>query len=163
MLTGVYAARNVCGADYDVWNVNVEDDYHEAGPRQGRRGERLVPAPVVASPLALLQSAFARYDPIALGCALSVVPAIGLLLLVLPTLARSESNSMLLLLRNYLFGFDVTLTGAAIGILEVSILGFVLGFVMANAINFVVAWHERRLFRKLELMETLSAPVLNQQ
>jgi protoporphyrinogen oxidase len=163
MLTGVFAARNICGADYDVWEVNVEDDYHEAGPRQGRRGERLVPALVVPSPLALLQSAFARYDPIALGCALSVVPAAGLLLLVLPALARSQSNSMLLLLRNYLFGFDVTLTGAAIGILEVSILGFVLGFVMAYAINFVVAWHERRLFRKLGLVETLSTPVFDQQ
>jgi predicted PurR-regulated permease PerM len=92
-----------------------------------------------------------------------VVPANGLLLLVLPALARSERNSMLLLLRNYLFGFDVSLTGAAIGILQVSILGFVLGFVMAHAINFVVAWHERRLFRKLELMETLSTPVFDQQ
>jgi hypothetical protein len=69
----------------------------------------------------------------------------------------------LLLLRNYLFGFDVTLTGAAIGILEVSILGFVLGFAMANAINFVVAWHERRLFRKLELMEALPTVVFDQQ
>ena len=52
----------------------------------------------------------------------------GLLLLVLPALARGEKNSMLLLLRNYLFGFDVTLTGAAIGILRSASLGFVLGF-----------------------------------
>ena len=63
---------------------------------------------------------------------------------------------MLLLLRNYLFGFDITLTGAAVGILQLSIVGFVFGFVMAHAINFVVAWHERSLFRKLEVMETLS-------
>jgi protoporphyrinogen oxidase len=163
MLTGVFAAQNICGAAHDLWNVNVEDEYHEAGPRQGRRGEQLVPAIAVQNPLSLLQSAFARYDPIALACALSVVPAIGLFLLVLPALARSERNSMLLLLRNYLFGFDVSLTGAAIGILQVSILGLVLGFVMAHAINFVVAWHERRLFRKLELMETLSAPAFNWQ
>ena len=74
MLTGVYAARNICGADYDIWDVNVEDDYHEAVPRQGRRGEQLVPTPAVSSALALLQSAFARYDPIALACALAVVP-----------------------------------------------------------------------------------------
>jgi protoporphyrinogen oxidase len=29
MLSAMYAARNVLGADYDVWNVNVERSYHE--------------------------------------------------------------------------------------------------------------------------------------
>lgn len=29
MLTGVYAARNIAGADYDVWSVNTELEYHE--------------------------------------------------------------------------------------------------------------------------------------
>lgn len=29
MMTGIYAARNVLGADYDVWAVNVDRSYHE--------------------------------------------------------------------------------------------------------------------------------------
>jgi len=29
MLTGVYAARNVMGEQYDVWSVNTEQEYHE--------------------------------------------------------------------------------------------------------------------------------------
>ncbi len=29
MVTGVYAARNIDGAVYDLWSVNVEQDYHE--------------------------------------------------------------------------------------------------------------------------------------
>ena len=29
MLTGMLAARNVCGADYDLWDVNVERSYYE--------------------------------------------------------------------------------------------------------------------------------------
>lgn len=29
MLSAMYAARNVLGADHDVWNVNVERSYHE--------------------------------------------------------------------------------------------------------------------------------------
>lgn len=29
MLTGVFAARNIAGARYDVWGVNVEQEYHE--------------------------------------------------------------------------------------------------------------------------------------
>jgi protoporphyrinogen oxidase len=46
MLTAIYAARNVFGADFDVWNVNLEEDYHEgAGNSSERIGERLVPQP----------------------------------------------------------------------------------------------------------------------
>ncbi|MBZ5612191.1 MAG: NAD(P)/FAD-dependent oxidoreductase [Acidobacteriia bacterium] len=34
MLTGILAARNVMGADYDLWSVNVDADYlEEYGPR----------------------------------------------------------------------------------------------------------------------------------
>ena len=29
MLSAIYAARNILGAEYDVWNVNVERSYHE--------------------------------------------------------------------------------------------------------------------------------------
>jgi hypothetical protein len=29
MLTGLYAARNIMGADHDLWDVNVERSYHE--------------------------------------------------------------------------------------------------------------------------------------
>ena len=53
MLTGVYAARNVCGADYDVWDVNVDGEYHEEGSDHARRGERLVPGARHAQPIEL--------------------------------------------------------------------------------------------------------------
>ena len=44
MLTAIYAARNIFGSDFDVWDVNLEDDYHEeARDRSGRIAERLVP------------------------------------------------------------------------------------------------------------------------
>lgn len=29
MMTALYAARNICGADYDVWGVNTEPEYQE--------------------------------------------------------------------------------------------------------------------------------------
>jgi protoporphyrinogen oxidase len=32
MITALYAARNICGADYDLWTVNTEPDYHEEKP-----------------------------------------------------------------------------------------------------------------------------------
>ena len=31
MLTGVLAARNVLGGHYDLWQVNADAEYHEAG------------------------------------------------------------------------------------------------------------------------------------
>ena len=125
MLTGIFAARNVCGADFDVWDVNVEGEYHEEASSR-RAAEPLVPKAVQPSGLALLKAAFARYDPIALASAFAVVPLLGLLCLSLPLILKGENQSRLLLLRNYLFGFDVTWTGAAIGALEVTIGGFVL-------------------------------------
>lgn len=29
ILTGLYAAKNIMGEDYDIWEVNTEEEYHE--------------------------------------------------------------------------------------------------------------------------------------
>jgi protoporphyrinogen oxidase len=31
MLTGILAARNIAGARYDLWDINVDTEYHEEG------------------------------------------------------------------------------------------------------------------------------------
>jgi protoporphyrinogen oxidase len=33
MLTAILAARNVAGAQFDLWNLNIDRDYLEAGPQ----------------------------------------------------------------------------------------------------------------------------------
>ena len=44
MLTAIYAARNIFGSDFDVWDVNLEAEYHEgAGDELERSSEQLVP------------------------------------------------------------------------------------------------------------------------
>jgi protoporphyrinogen oxidase len=153
MLTGIYAARNLCGAEYDLWEVNTESSYHEEG-RQESIGDRLVPQRAQLDARAILQSAFARYDPYALGCALAVVLGLGLVLLMAPLLV-DEMRGQLSLLRNYLIGFDTTWGGVAIGLLQICAGGFAFGFAMAHVINWVVAWHERRLLRKLDVRRLL--------
>jgi hypothetical protein len=158
MLTAVYAARNLCGAEYDLWDVNVDGEYHEV-TRSARKGDQLVPQAAQLEPLALLRAAFARYDPYALGCALSVALGAGLLYLVTPLLVQGGGGSKLLLLRNYLLGFDATWAGAALGILQAILGGFLVGFVMAHAINYVIGWHERRLLRRLEISALLEQPL----
>ena len=37
MLTAIYAARNIFGGDFDVWEVNIEQDYHEEQGRAPRQ------------------------------------------------------------------------------------------------------------------------------
>ena len=29
MMTAICAAENICGANYDLWAINTEPDYHE--------------------------------------------------------------------------------------------------------------------------------------
>lgn len=44
MLTAIYAVRNIYGANLDVWDVNLEEDYHETEENSSLRvGEQLVP------------------------------------------------------------------------------------------------------------------------
>jgi protoporphyrinogen oxidase len=44
MLTAIYAARNILGGEFDVWDVNLEPEYHEAtGGETARGGQQLMP------------------------------------------------------------------------------------------------------------------------
>jgi protoporphyrinogen oxidase len=141
MLTGVYAARNTVGGKYDVWSVNTEMAYHEeGGVNDTREPERLVPirvAPPVTepqtSPEEMLEAAFARLDPLALGVAIGSVSGLGLFLATGALLLQGGPvvGPTLSLLAHYFIGFRVTWTGALIGMMEASVGGFLLGYVGA--------------------------------
>jgi hypothetical protein len=45
MLTGIHAARNVTGGEFDVWAVNVEEQHHESWARS--TADRGVPRTIV--------------------------------------------------------------------------------------------------------------------
>ena len=146
MLTAVYAARNIMGEHLDVWAVNTENEYHEEG-RVARLnvGDRLVPAPVrvsVADGLEaqedeVIEAAFARLDPLALGIAIGTVSGLGILAATAILLFKGGTvvGPNLSLLRNYLFGFEMTWVGAFIGFLEAGVWGFLLGFLGAGLRN----------------------------
>jgi protoporphyrinogen oxidase len=142
MLTGVYAARNVTGERYDVWSVNTEKEYLEEGRSVTlSHGDRLVPVPVTV-PVEetigeldddVIEAAFARVDPLALGVAVGWVSGVVLLLATAILLLKGGEHvgQTLSLLRNYVPGFEVTWTGATIGCLEVGLMGFGLGYLGA--------------------------------
>ncbi len=159
MLAGVYAARNIDGADYDVWAVNTEQEYHEEVRDEAAGGDRLVPGAVPEADVEeLLADAFARYDPVAMGSAVGSVAGLGLALATAALLLRGGDvvGPNLSLLGNYLFGFTVSWSGLAVGLVEGAVGGFAGGYALARIINRVVAWHESALVRKLQIAQTMN-------
>ncbi|MFQ5667868.1 MAG: hypothetical protein ACE5I7_15755, partial [Candidatus Binatia bacterium] len=149
MLAGVYAARNLAGADYDVWAVNTEAVYHEEG-RVRRAAERLAPTPLPAQvPDKVIAAVFARLDPVALGASFGVVAGLGLFCATAVLLLKGGPfvGRNLSLLANYLIGFRVTWTGALMGAAEAVCGGFALGYLAAGLRNWGLAsyaWLLRR-------------------
>jgi hypothetical protein len=141
MLTGMYAARNIAGARYDVWSVNTEETYHEDGRITAAKASdrlvptRLAPAVVVSQPApeALLEVTYAPVDPLALGVAVGTVGGVGLFLATVVLLLKDGPmvGPTLSLLGQYLLGYEVTWPGACLGLVEAGVGGFMLGAVGA--------------------------------
>jgi protoporphyrinogen oxidase len=161
MMTAVLAVENIVGASHDVWSVNVDDEYHEEVREESAQpasGDRLVPGRAeLPSAEEQVLSAFARYDPVALGAAVGAVAGIGLFLATATLLVRGGIlvGNNLSLLANYFLGYNVTWAGALVGLGEASLGGFAFGWLLARTINAVVGAHETALIRRLELARTL--------
>ncbi len=145
MLTGVYAARNITGEKYDVWSVNVEKEYHEEGElKEALPEDRLIPARINPhqevpefSEDEVIEYAFARIDPVAMGIAVGLVTGSGLFLATVILLLKGGTvvGTTLSLLGNYLIGYTVTWSGAIIGLFEAGAMGFIIGYSFAAIRN----------------------------
>jgi protoporphyrinogen oxidase len=151
MLTAVYAARNIVGEKHDVWAVNTEMEYHEeervkasaAKPVAARietasaaaTGDRQVPRRL--TPEELIEAAFAKLDPVALGVALGTVGGLSLFIATVTLLLKGGPvvGPTLALLNNVLLGFSVTWRGALLGLVETSLGGFAIGYLFASLRN----------------------------
>jgi hypothetical protein len=161
MLTAMLAVENVAGASHDIWNVNVEADYHEeigSRAREGRvaqGGDPAVPQRAEFELEETLRSVFARYDVTALGVATGAVLGLTLFAATAFLLVRGGEviGPNLSLLGHYLYGYQVTWPGALVGLVEGALGGFAFGCFLAYHINVVVGWHERRLLRQIELRQ----------
>jgi len=105
----------------------------------------------------LLSSAFARYDPVALGGAVGLVASLSLFLAtVVLLLGDGEPLApMLSLLGHYFFGYEVSLGGAFLGAAEAGIGGFLFGYVLARLINILVETAELSVIRKCQMLRTI--------
>ncbi len=158
MLTGVYAAHNIAGAEYDVWAVNVEKEYHEEGrvaeaaPEDRAVPHRVPAAAGVPSPDALIEAVFARLDPAALGIAIGSVTGVGLFLATTVLLLKGGPmvGRTLSLLGNFLPGFTATWSGAFIGLVEAGVGGFAFGYTLAKLRNWGMSAYARMVKRRAE-------------
>jgi protoporphyrinogen oxidase len=159
MVTAVYAARNIAGAAHDVWNVNVDAEYHEeVKAKPAAPLERAVPAAAKAEvEESYIREAFARYDPVALGAAVGALLGCGLFAATAVLLVKGGEfvGPNLSLLANYFKWYRVSWPGALVGFAEASLGGFALGFIIATAINGVTGLHELAFRRRLEMARTM--------
>ena len=154
MVTAMYAAENVLGANHDVWNVNVEEEYHEEAQKQpghGASGERMVPQKIQSSPIEVLNEVFAKYDPVALGGARGLIFGCLVFLATAALLLAGGENvgQNLALLGNYFPGYTVTWFGALAGFLWGAAAGYIIGFITAMSINVTVSIHLGKLLKRL--------------
>jgi protoporphyrinogen oxidase len=163
MMAGLFAARNIAGADLDLWSINEELSYHEevreTEAEAGEVRDRLTPAHAGSSIDEMLQAGFARYDEVALGGAFAITGALGLAVATAVLLLGKGTSfvPMLSLLGNYLFGFEVSWPGLAVGFVEAGLLGFAIGWVSARLANLLIAASEREIERRLAMLTTLEA------
>ena len=163
MLTGVYAARNILGAGYDVWSVNTEKEYHEEGKVEATlTGDRLVPVRIKSveeepqiSLEAPLENLFVQLDPLALGIAVGLVSGLGLFLATIILLLKGGPvvGPYLALLGQYLLGFKVSWAGAFIGLCEAGLGGFILGQLAARLRNWGMSTYAALVRRRAEVEE----------
>jgi hypothetical protein len=115
----------------------------------------LLPEKTIASPDKVIESVFAKLDPLAMGVALGVVGGLGLFLATVILLLKGGRviGPNLSLLSNYFIGFEVTWTGALVGLIEAGAAGFILGFALAWLRNLSLAVYARLLRRQVQAEE----------
>jgi protoporphyrinogen oxidase len=137
MLTGILAAKNIAGEKHDVWSVNVESEYHEEMGTHAKKAlcqDKEAPGAEEERVFAdMLKVALARLDPISLGGAIGIVSGLGVFVATALLLLKGGDvvGPRLQLLRYFLIGYRVSWGGACIGLVDASILGFVIGLTLA--------------------------------
>ena len=105
---------------------------------------------------AVIKAVFAELDAVALGSAVGLVAGLGLFLTTAALLLKGgvEVGKNLSLLGNYLPGFGASWGGAFIGMFEVAVGGFALGFLIATMSNWGVWAFAALTKRKAEAKES---------
>jgi protoporphyrinogen oxidase len=149
MLTGMLAVRNLLyGEQNNLWQVNAEQEYHE---------ELVVSQTLDAETVThvvddVLNGAFPKLDPLALGMSLGIVVGAGLLLatLLMTLTGGDTSGKTLTLLAQFYPGYAVTAVGSLLGLAYGFFTGFMLGWGYAFLRNAITALYLVSLHRSAQ-------------
>lgn len=145
MLTGILAAKNVLGEQYDIWNVNEDEEYLEENTERATN-ERFSKE--------ILLKAFSRMDELAFAVSIGAVSGLMVFLATLWLTIKGGTvvGPHLSLLSNYFVGYTVTVKGAFIAFAYSFSWGFLFGWLFAYLRNLFVAYYIYRTKRKAELL-----------
>ena len=160
MLTAMLAVKNILGANYDLWKVNADQEYHEEISAEEKTDfkalsstQPLVPETVVQSPVDLaIIRAFARLDKLAFAISIGTVAGMAIFLATLILILKGGSviGPNLNLLGQYFIGYTVSIEGAFIGFGYSFLWGFIFGWLFAYLRNFFTGIYIYRIKKKSE-------------
>ena len=148
MLTAMLAVENIYGAEHDLWNVNVEQEYHEEKREETpETPEKLIPDEAIIQ-------AFAKMDKFGFASAVGAVN--GLLIFAATIFLVIKGGDVvgpyLRLLSQYFVGYTVTVKGAFIGAAYSFVWGFLFGWLFAYLRNLSLAIYIYRIKKKTEMI-----------
>ena len=134
MLTAMMAAENVLGQTHDLWQVNVDEEYHEEITEN------------------ILKRFFARIDKLAFATALGSVAGLAIFLATIFLLLKGGEvvGPRLQLLGQYFLGYTVSLKGAFIGMAYSFFWAFLFGWLLAYVRNVFTALFVYRVKKRRE-------------
>jgi len=168
MLTAMLAVKNILGANYDLWQVNVDQEYHEEIRDKNNEEEYSqftllsstqpkVPVQKALEPKEppldeVIVRTFAKMDKFAFAIAVGTACALAIFLATFYLIVRGNEvvDPGLRLLGQYFIGYTVSLKGAFIGTGYSFFWGFIFGWLFAYLRNLLLGFFVFRARKKAE-------------
>ncbi len=145
MLTAIYASKNINGANYNLWEVNEEQEYHEEKTKTPSK--EFIPDDVISG-------AFNRMDKLGFAMAIGTVSSLTIFFATLFLTVRKGDGVAfpIHILSQYFVGYTVSLQGAFVGMAYTFFWGFTFGWSFAYLRNFFLALFIYRIRKKVEML-----------
>ena len=145
MLTAIYAARNINGANHNLWAVNEEQEYHE----------EIIDKPIEESVTNdVIIKTFKKMDKLGFAVAIGVVSGLSIFLATIFLIIKGGGvvGPNLRLIDQFFIGYSVSLKGAFVGMFYSFFWGFLFGWSFAYLRNLLLALFVFRVKRRLEML-----------
>jgi len=164
MLTSMFAVKNILGSNYDLWQINADENYHEeiteteASQSQlsiTKSTQPLVPSTVVNNNKLdeIIIKAFAPLDKFSLALSIGITASILIFCATLWLILIEPSTKWpaLILLNQYFIGYSISFKGIFIGAIYCFFWGFIFGWLVGYLRNMIMGLY---IFRVKKIYES---------